>query len=683
MSVRYRDNPRVRTAGVACAIFAAVFAAASTARGQYQVTEEGPVFGGQIKRPLFTLDHWEGELSLEYLGTNQDSRSPQVREKASETLFTEALTLSTHGAIVHPNLVEFDASGALDLRQRDFNSSSTVNGDQTSNGDDVSGQFDLHATILRKQMATFTLIAQRSETTVNRDFGPTLIQTLTTYAAGVEIKAKTLPMRISASHSETSLDDPAGLQGFSATQDTFVWGAQWNIAPNSHLSATYTYNSSEQQAEIAGPVKFESNEFNLFHNYTFGTNERNALLSSLNYYSQAGDFATDRLRLEERLTLQHTDDFQTYYRYNFTQDTRDFFDQTTHEVEAGFRHQLYQSLSTNGAVGYSLQDISGVEKTGEAYARIEFDYTKKVPLGTLGLNLSLNYDFRTSETTGSTLRVFDQPFTFTEPLGIEIIRQNIDPRSIVIHDAVGGRVFIPGIDYTVVAAGDRVEIRRVLGGAIPSNASVLVDYDLAALPSNDQSTYGYGFGGSYNFERGPLKGLIAYARYFAQEQSISSDQADQFIPESIHDTVVGGRYRIGPFQFGAEQQWHDSALAPFQSTRFNASYSKAIIPDAFLTLTADYNMIHYDDINDDVKYLNLSAVVDYTLNRQWQILGSASYRDQRDSLFGDTTGYEEQLQVVWRQRQTSVNFLIRNVNIESGSQDSSFQAFQVVIRRSF
>ena len=44
---------------------------------------------------------------------------------------------------------------------------------------------------------------------------------------------------------------------------------------------------------------------------------------------------------------------------------------------------------------------------------------------------------------------------------------------------------------------------------------------------------------------------------------------------------------------------------------------------------------------------------------------------------------EEQVQLVWRQRQTSVNFIVRNVNVESGSQDSSFQAFQVVIRRSF
>jgi hypothetical protein len=389
------------------------------------------------------------------------------------------------------------------------------------------------------------------------------------------------------------------------------------------------------------------------------------------------------LRLEERLTLQHTDNFQTYYRYNFTQDSRESFDQTAHDVEAGFRHQLYQSLSTNGAVGYSFQDVSGVEKTNEAYARLEFDYTKKVPLGTLGLNLSLSYDYRTSESSGGALQVFDQPFTFVEPLGIEIVRQNIDPRSIVIHDAAGGRVFIPGIDYTIVSAGDRVEIRRVLGGAIPPNSSVLIDYDVAALPSNDTSTYGYGFGGSYNFERGPLKGLIVYGRYFSQEQSISSDQADQFIPESIHDTVIGARYRIGPFQLGAEQQWHDSALAPFESTRFNATYSKAIVQDAFLTLSADYNIIHYDDIDNDVKYLSLSASLDYSLSQHWHILGTASYRDQKDNLFGDTTGYEEQLEVVWRQRQTSVDFLVRNVNVESGSQDSSFQAFQIVIRRSF
>src|SRR6266567_3775966 len=128
--------------GVACVLLAVLLAMPIMARGQYRITEEGPVFGGETKRPLFTFDHWEGELSLEYLYTKQDTSSAQVKEKASETLFTEAFSLSTHGAIIHPNLVEFDASGTLDLRQRDFNSSSTVTGDQSSAGDDLSGQFD-------------------------------------------------------------------------------------------------------------------------------------------------------------------------------------------------------------------------------------------------------------------------------------------------------------------------------------------------------------------------------------------------------------------------------------------------------------------------------------------------------------------------------------------------------------
>jgi hypothetical protein len=683
MSPGYRDNPRGCTAGLACALLAAVFAIPSTAPAQYRVTEEGPVFGGEIKRPLFTFDHWEGELTLEYLKTRQDIHSAQIREKADEDLFTESLTLSTHGAIIHPNLVEFDASGTLDLRQRDFSASSTVNGDLSSGGDDVSGQFDLHATILRNQMTSYTLIAQRAETTVNRDFGPTLIQTATTYAAGVEVKAKTVPMRALASHTETSLDDPAGLQGFNSSQDSFVYGAQWNISPASHLSATYTYNNSDQKADLGVPVKFESNELNLFHNYTFGENQKDSFLSSLNYYNQSGDFATDRLRIEERLTLQHTDHFQTYYRYNFTEDSRDSFDQTTHDVEAGFRHQLYQSLTTSGSVGYTFQDVSGVEKTNEVYARLEFDYTKKVPLGTLGLNLTLNYDYRTSDSQGGTLQFFDQPFTFSEPQGIEIVQQNINPNSIVVKDPTGSRVFIPGIDYTVISAPDRTEIRRIIGGAIPPGGNVLVDYTAAALPSNTQSTYGFGLGGSYLIERGPLKGLLLYARYFSQDQSINSDQADQFIPESIRDTVIGARYRIGALTLSAEQQWHNSELAPFDSTRFNASYSKAVLANAYLTLTADYNIIHYGDIDDNVTYLNLTSSLDYELNQHWHIIGTAAYRDQKDSLFGNTTGYEEQLQLVWQQRQTTVNFLIRNVNLESDSQDSSYQAFQIVIRRSF
>src|SRR3954465_8590214 len=108
----------------AFALVAILFVLPVVTHGQLPISEEGPIFGGETKRPLFSFDHWEGELSLEYLGTRQDTKSTQFREMATENLFTEELTLSTHGAIIHPNLVEFDASGTLDLRQRDFNSTS-------------------------------------------------------------------------------------------------------------------------------------------------------------------------------------------------------------------------------------------------------------------------------------------------------------------------------------------------------------------------------------------------------------------------------------------------------------------------------------------------------------------------------------------------------------------------------
>jgi len=53
-----RDNPRLWTAGVASALLALLFAIPSVAHGQYRITEEGPIFGGETKRPLFTFDGW-------------------------------------------------------------------------------------------------------------------------------------------------------------------------------------------------------------------------------------------------------------------------------------------------------------------------------------------------------------------------------------------------------------------------------------------------------------------------------------------------------------------------------------------------------------------------------------------------------------------------------------------------
>ena len=53
------------------------------------------------------------------------------------------------------------------------------------------------------------------------------------------------------------------------------------------------------------------------HELAFGPNREHWLDTFFRYNEEQGDLARDELELVPRLTLQHTDRFQTVYRYGF------------------------------------------------------------------------------------------------------------------------------------------------------------------------------------------------------------------------------------------------------------------------------------------------------------------------------------------------------------------------------
>jgi hypothetical protein len=644
--------------------------------------DEAPVFGAKQKRDLVSFDSWEAMLELIFQRTQNKIDDKPSHESDNENLFTETFTLKTHGAVIHPNVLELNLAGTFGLRQRDFQED--LNGVHSSESDNttVTG-YDLNAAFLRNQTTSFTLYAQRYEETVNRDFGASLINTTSTYGAIADVRLQKFPTRIQIYHMEQSLDDPLNVQGYTQKQDTALWHTEWVPSDRSRLTFDYSFNSVNEKAQLAQPVSFDVQQVSLSHVANFGKDLRNNLTSTLDYLNQTGDFPEDRLRLDERLTFQHTPNLQSYYRYTYTQDSRENFDQTDHQGEIGFEHKLYQSLITRGAVGFQVIDTQDSQSSQEWYARLDFNYTKKVPYGVLGLSLAGGYDYRNNEAQTSAIEIIDEPHTFTDPLGVVIVRTNIEPRSIVVTDTSRLRLFVPGVDYTVAVLPNRVELRRIFGGAIADNQGVLVDYTVGPQPANTQDTFNFALGGRYDIDSGPFKGLAVYARYFYQQQSINSEVSSFFIPDNIHDLTVGAEYRIGAFTFTTEQVWHDSTLAPYNSTRFGASYNQRIIQPMVLSLGANYQIIDYTDINDHVTYLNLAAGLDYEISRELHATLSATYRDQTDTLFGNTRGFEQQLQVQWRHRQTYVYALVRNVTLENEGQDSAFQFFQIGIQRRF
>jgi hypothetical protein len=641
------------------------------------LAQEDPIVIGEVQRPP-AVQFQRPRAVLGFLGlyAHNEATTAGQTDEVNELRFEESLTLETKGHLVHPNLIELPKlEGTFGVTQSDFE----ING-ESSRADSEIYEFDARARFLRLEPTNYSVYARRNRDLINRNFGVSLENTTTTYGALVESRAGEMTNRVEAFNTTSEQEALDGSSDFRFEQDTVLLNGSYNISGNQRLRWDYTFQSLHQSSETFDiDTSYDTHDAEVEHVVTFGENNRSELDSSLRYFSQTGDFSLDRLTLEERMRLQHSDSFRTEYLYRFEHQTREEFDQSQHRAEAGFTHHLYRSLITRGRVGGTVleTDDAGVN---EIFGTLDTEYTKQVPLGVLRLNAGVNAARQETEGGGFVSQVIDQSVTFTDPNPIAIFGNDVDVQSIT---SPVGILYIPGQDYRVRRFENRIEIDRIVTGAIGPNQPVLIDYSLGPEADHTTTTSGFSFGGNYTFERGPLRGLSLFARYALQEQGIDPEAATTVPPNDYTDTLFGAEYRFWSLTLRAEREEFDSTLLPFEATRFSARLVHLLSGATTITGDVTYSLIDYSDPENETELLSATAQVQHRFTRE--LIGSAyvQWRDQRDDLGGSATGFEQQVELTWKHRQTEVFISLRNASFDSETLDTEFQLVQVGIRREF
>ena len=645
-----------------------------------QNANEPIIFGQREKRDVLTLYNTFAAIELTYRYTRDEiDPNNQPSQKFIEHRVEETFTLQTQGAVVHPNLVELNLAGTFGLTQQWLS-----NDQQNETNFGTIIEYDVEATFLRKEEAPVTVYARRTQNTVDRTFGPTFDNTIQTEGAIVDWHNKTVPTRLEAFHSDQT---QSGLDinntEFDLSQNSFIWHSEYRPSQRQIWSWDYTLNQIHETTTGLPSNDFVTNDAALSHSIDFGYKDRSHLSSLLSYFNQSGDFPYDQLRWDERLLLAHNDNFETNYHYTFLDQTVNDVDQTTNRGEVGFTHRLYKSLITQAWVGVEDINRSDGSDSLTTFAHVDWDYHKSVPLGSLAAFLAVNWSRADNSQQIQVTQIVNESHTFNDPFPIVLTRQGINANTIRVTDTSDIIVFLPGSDYVVTDFGTRVEIQRVIGGRINNGQTVLLDYLIEPQGKNVTNTNSFSVGGRYDIERGPLRGLSLYSRFTDQHQDIDASDSLTFTPNSYTDTVIGAEYRFWKMTLGAEQEWYDSTLYPFNATRFFARYTDRYSQDTSALLSASYAIVDYPDSNDRLNLLLLSGTLSHRFTHELYGFASVLYQDEQDDLRGSTRGLEEQVELNWQRRQTTVYVLFRNSDLSTDFQDTSFQIVRVGIRREF
>lgn len=648
-----------------------------------QVQEEGGavVVGRRESLNRFVLDRLDAAVNFfgQWRRDTLETADGQKRVDSEEVLRGD-VELSGRGFVGHKDLLELNGFVRLGVEEIDIDSDTAgLSQDDTS----TLYFYDVSGLLLGQGRVPTTLYSRRELVLLDREFAGSIESTNTEHGVMARIRSEAFPTFVHYFHRDIDQDDRLGISDFSVVQDTLTVRSETTPSERQRITLDYTFDSVEEARTSLFTNSFERHDLLLVHTLDFGARDEHHLRSSARYFDQSGEFPLRRLRLDELLRLEHGERLESRYDLTLENQDRQGASQDFVRGQASLRHRLFESLVTSASVSASRLETSDSFTSDEFAGDLALRYTKSVPYGRLDATGALGVARQDDSERGEPFDIVNRSAVVPDGVPLVISQSNVVGGSVVVKDASGVRVFTEGIDYTVRVFPDRVEIRRIVGGAIDAGEMVLVDFTVGPQPGSTIDTLSGAASLRYNFETGALAGLSPYVSYRESDRSVESPFEELVFAEDLRELTYGAEYRRGPWTFLAERQEREADFSPFDATRLEARYARRMGDAGALSLTLTHEDIEYPREDDRLRLNRATLRWDGRLSREVDVSARLLFRDEDSDRFGDTTGFEQAVELTWRRGATTISAAVRNSDLDSDREDRSTQTLSLGLRRSF
>ena len=605
---------------------------------------------GGKQRPLLRHDRIQGEVEL-VAERRTDEQGTSVNKRKSETnVFEERLRLKTQGDVYHPDFLFYDAMLGIGLAQQ------SIDLDQDSDRHSESlNDYSLFAELLRGKSYPTTFYATKSEELISRQFLGALRTERENRGATLSLRSEDWPMTFQYTTSRSNQDELTSFATdfFARDDNRFRYSATHNFSDLSRISFDFDRTEVSQRSPGAF-IETDTDRYTMLHDLIFGSDQQHRLDSFLNFVDQSGSFDFENLQVEERLKLQHLSSFLTNYKLRFADYKRETVRNKETRGEAGFEHRLYESLVTTANVFTSETDLATQGDLTQHGGTVALNYRKSNPWGMLLSTYSAS--LTQSEQSGGTGVgvVINESHTATELVPVELDRVNIDVSTIRVKDG-SGLLFQDGEDYTITETNGRVRLNIItVGGAIPPNFTegqeFFVDYNFFIEPERQKDTLRQNFTVRERFKNG----FSAYYGHRRQDEQVSST-VTEITPDEYTVNTVGADYSNKGLFLQAEYSQEDSTQVPSTGKKVQGRYSWPISRDTSASVRALNHWLEFGRPDErDVVLFKTGAEIFSRLTDTYGLSARADYRDEDDTRFGTTRGFQFTSELQYNLRQLSV-----------------------------
>jgi hypothetical protein len=638
---RQPDSSRVRLGGESLRVLAFCALGAMAVAG-CKVNVQGR------QRPLVRHDRIHGELEAVVEHRSDEQGTSGSWRKSDTEVFEERVRVRTKGDVYHPDLMNYDVAVGVGLAQQHFDS------DEVSGwGEDTLNDYSLFAQFLRAKLLSGTVDASRSEDLIARQFLGSLRTQRETEGGSLFLRSPDWPMTFQYSNSDIRQDGLTSIASdfFRREDERFRYSVHHDFSEASHARFNFGRTDSTQES-VGAVIDTQTDTYTFSHDYGFGDENQHRLDSFFNFVDQTGSFEYDNLRWQERLRLQHTPSLLTKYDLRLTDLQRETLSSQEIRGQAGIEHHLYESLVSTADAFVSTTDLDEQGRLDQHGGIVGLNYRKHNPWGMLLGTYSGSYTRTEQSGGGSTGVVVDESHIATDVVPVQLNRTNIDVVSVRVKDT-DGFLFQEGDDYTVTEHDGRVYLNMTTLGAIPPNVTdgqeFFVDYTFFIEPERQEDTLRHNFTLRQRFENG----VSLYYAHRRQDQDVRSTLSDLTPDRYTVNTIAADYTHKGLFLL-AEYSDEDSTQVPSTSTKLAGQYRWLLGPATSATVGLSNQWLEFGAPDArDVRLLKGDAKIFSRLSSAYTISAGADYRDEDDTRFGLTRGFQFDTELQYRYRQVS------------------------------
>jgi hypothetical protein len=587
------------------------------------------------------LGRWQGESSFFLDWENQDDKRSQT--KYDTILFQERVGLHNLGAfIVDPRFLTLNLGGSFGLSQED-GIAVTDNSLRVGNG--TLNDYAFEGLFLSDKAYPFTLFANRNQSTLSQGFGGQSDVTFESRGGIFELR-------------EGNFLKDYGLLNFSSLldvhqeflkEDSTVFGSPFlrderrNIVRYNAQKGgeTSDFDLRYELNDVSDPLNptnvFDSNTVRAHHSIDFGPTLNRRLDSIFYYFDRTGSAPGSFLSVDEGLRLDHSINFASDYRYDFSQSDSDAGVTTTNAASIGLLHQLYRQLTTTLTGRAMRQDFPTGNKTIYG-GQTNLDYSRPLPWsGQFFLDTSGGYQVEDNNFTSSTVDVVDEPHTappvFGAGAGFTLDNSFVITDTIVMVDVRGGSRLPTtlNVDYVISQEGSLTKIIPLAGSpVIQPNDPLEVSYTYSVAPNLKYSTATAAARVGVDFPRV----AASYEHALSDQSRLTGTAPPQFlINENVDrfEVELRGQWNEVHAHSIVAYEIQNSTIIDFNAWRFNQLLSYQPRSDLIAQISGDQYLVDYPGQSRHSTSYLVRGSVDWFTPLGLSVSTFAGYREFHDT----------------------------------------------------